>query len=836
MSAEPGELAAHRLSPDVCSAMREAIAAADGNEVFFLVRRGDEEGSLFDAVKVVARGHKEAVPAVIRQAGEWEVAIHNHPSGALTPSDADLAVASVLARNGVGCAIVDNPVERIYVVVEPVTERPRQALDLDEVDALLGPDGPIALAHGSYEDRPGQRAMARSIAAALNDDAVLAVEAGTGTGKSLAYLVPALLWAVRNDEKVVVSTHTMLLQRQLIEKDIPFVIAALGLEARAVLVTGRGNYACKRRVAEAAKADASFFEDEEEQKLVAELVTWAQSSGRGHREELSVPPTARSWERIASATDKSLKSQCPYFSECFYYRSRRAADKAHLLIVNHHLLLSDLAIKVARGKFDEGSVLPAYGRLILDEAHHLEDIAARHLGGQVARRGIAQLLGRLRGASGKNGLLPFALTRLVKEKLVEPARELEERLLPDLDREQLMVEMAFDRVREILLRDELLRGTKIIDFGEPRPWPEVFGEVQGAAERLDILGKSVINFANKLSHIGADWTAAGLELSAVGHRLQGTATNLRVLVGKDQPHLTRWVELAPVRRDKRGHEHADIKLVSSPLDIAELLAEHLFANIKTAVLTSATLAVEGGFDFLARRVGLPDDRTSTKLVRSPFDYPKNCALGLPTDYPRPGDPRFEGWLPRAVLVAARASRGRMFVLFTSHRLLRQTADAVRGALQREGCELLVQGERSRQELLRRFRASGAPVLFGTDSFWEGVDMPGTQLVQVVIPRLPFRVPDHPVEAGRLRAIRDRGGDAFREYSVPCAVLKLKQGFGRLIRSRRDRGAVVILDPRVRTRWYGESFLTSLPDPTELRDGLAALLERLRHEYFDGVEV
>ncbi len=831
----PGEAAESRLTSAVCQTMRAAITAAGGNEVFFVLKRSSADGTAgacFDEVKVLARGHQSAVPAALRDGGEWEFAIHNHPSGRLEPSEADLSVASLLSRRGIGSAIVDNRLESIYVVVEAVREAPRVTLNPDEIDKLLGPQGPIAAAHAGYEDRPGQRAMARLVCTALNDDQVVAVEAGTGTGKSLAYLVPALLWAVQNDEKVVISTHTILLQRQLVEKDIPFVLAALGLEARVELVTGRNNYACKRRVEEAAKAEESFFDDDAEKKMVAELVGWARRSRNGHRGELSIPPNGKAWERVASATDKSLKSQCPHFAECFYYRARRSADKAHILVVNHHLLLSDLAIKAQRANFDDASVLPPYKRLVLDEAHHLEDVAAKHLGAQVSRRGIRMLLGRLHSHSrGERGLLPFALKRLAKEGEKALAREVEEDLMQKLSLEDQGVEFAFDAVRELALQGKEPSSTEIIDFGEPRPWAEIFSEFEGAAQRLEILGKEVHQFASRLSKVGDGWVGTALELQAVGMRLKATGLNLQMLVGREREGLTRWLEIAPVRRDKQGREHHEIKLVSSPLDIAGLLGETLFRHTSSVVLTSATLAVEGSFDFLTRRVGLPEKRSQNLMVASPFDYAQNCTLAMPTDYPAPNDARFTDWLPRAVLVAARASRGRMFVLFTSHWLLRQTAKKVRESLWREGYNLLVQGERSRRELLRMFSSLDAPVLFGTDSFWEGVDMPGSQLVQVVIPRLPFRVPDHPVEAGRLRAIRDAGGNPFREYSLPCAVLKLKQGFGRLIRSRRDTGAVVVLDPRLRTRWYGRSFLDSLPEPRQLRDAMRPLLANLAETVF-----
>ena len=815
-------MSAERLVPAVRDLIRAEISSAHGREVSF-VARPDANGLIVEA-RVVARGTVDAVLALPGIAVRGEMLLHNHPSGVLEPSGADLAVAARLHDGGVGFAIVDNAVTDCYVVVE--CPRPRATARIDPIDvaALLAPSGPIARALGSFEDRPSQRDMAAYVADLLNDGGVGLLEAGTGVGKSFAYLVPALVWARENGERTVVSTNTINLQEQLVGKDLPVLARALGTAEHSptfALLKGWRNYVCLSRLEQARGAEGSLFEDERRAELDG-LAAWAARTSDGSLADLPDEPSAELWDAVAAESDLCTRLKCPHFERCFLFQARRRAAEADVVVVNHHLLASDLAVRMASDNWQEAAVLPPYRRLVLDEAHHLEDVAAMHLGAQVSRLGVDRLLSRLE--KNGRGLLPTLRSLLFgRDDLLSTAsRDLVQQSLSDaLGAARRGAEEVFALLARRLEAEPGAMSPPVLRLRDDFATDPVWGAGLGVA--LDNLLLSFLRLrdgvetiADRLALDDPSERRAQLlgELRGVVRRLDAVAAGLTAALRPPPggPPAVRWLE-------RRGRKVANLSLAAVPLDLAPILKDNLFDRVETVVLTSATLAAGGDFSYLEERLGLdlPPSRVKVREIHaSPFDFPSQCLFGIPTDLPEPRDDEagHDRAVARALVELAHASDGGMFVLFTSHGALKRAAEAVRDSIGGRW-PLFVQGEGQRDQLLRRFREAGSGILLGTDSFWEGVDVPGRALRVLILAKLPFRVPGEPLTAARLERLEARGLDGFSHYLVPNAALKLKQGFGRLIRSKSDAGAVVLLDRRVVTKRYGAMMLDGLPRATRV---------------------
>jgi ATP-dependent DNA helicase DinG len=852
VTSTPGE-ARVTLSPEAAARMRAEIDAAGGHEVCFAARVA-EDGAVRDP-RAVARGNPQAVLAAVGRAEAPSIILHNHPSGELTPSHADLAVASRLWEEGWGFGIVDSEVSRLYVVVEPPAPRQVRPLDPDLVDAALAPGGAFAGVHPDYEDRPQQRRFARMVAELYNRGGVGIAEAGTGTGKSIAYLLPAAAWAAENGERTVISTNTINLQEQLIRKDIPLLATALGREIEAVLVKGRANYVSIRRARLAAESAPELFEEGRQAEIGA-LVDWLETTEDGSLADLPVRPSGEVWDEVASDADACLGARCPHFASCFYQRARRDAASAELLVVNHHLLFSDLAVRRARGSFDAPAVLPRYSRLVLDEAHNLEEVATDHLGASLTRGGLFRTLRRLEERG--RGALPGLLALLRKQGFEELADSCEtiggETVRPALAG-------ARQRGRELFLALEqavAASGTDLMRLGGAggrEQVEEAAESLEGMLAELRDLCRGLDELRERVrGHAEAREVAEGrmLELRAVRNRLEAAGMALRACLQPEREggDRVRWIEQV-----RRASGASDVAVCAAPLDLAGMLRESLFEQLGSTLLTSATLTTRGDFGFLRGRLGLadtavtsggdgdggpeeaaddgPELRLTELQVPSPFDYRVQSFLVIPTDLPLPAQ-RAGGGHDRAtadvVLDMAGASDGGIFVLFTSYASLKAVAARLRAAGAESRWPLLVHGEADRTRLLRAFVDSGRAILLGTSSFWEGVDVPGDPLRGLVIPRLPFKVPTEPVTEARVEAIEASGGDAFRSFMLPHAALRLKQGFGRLIRSGTDHGVVAVLDGRLVTRPYGRYLLESLP-PVLVRQGRWDQLAPLVHRFY-----
>lgn len=846
---------ASRLAGAPAKTIRIAIMLASNNEVCFACTV-NEEGTVTGA-RPVARGDVRSVLALPGFAQRGEMLVHNHPSGLLEPSDADLEIAAKMHDEGIGFGIVDNAASRLYVVVEVPRVEVQVALDPEAVSALLGPDGPVAEQLGRYEDRPAQREMAARIARLYSHNGIALIEAGTGVGKSLGYLVPALRWAAANGERTVVSTNTITLQEQLVGKDLPFLAGALtDQKVRFALLKGWRNYLCLHRLEQARAAGGSLFESGAAAELEG-LAAWAERTTDGSLGDLSAAPRNDVWDEVSAEADLCTRLRCAHFGNCFVFAARRAAAQADVVVANHHLLMADVAVRKASGNWNEAAVLPAYTRLIIDEGHHLEDAASAHLGKNTTRRGLLRLFGRME-RRGK-GLLPALDRKLASADDLLSAASLDlvrSRLTPGTNTARALAARLFDLLDEWLTgqRDTQVRLTDAFD--DDPVWRAGLGTtLDDLLRELDLLAEGLVMVRERLEtdERRAEEMAPLLnELRGVTRRLGNAGDALRSALrpGPDGATAVRWIEARrPSARgaagggDGRGGEREgddaatgerNVIVTSVPLDLAPILREDLFRRVETCVITSATLAVGDGFEFIAGRLGLDEDDVEpmTASLPSPFDYATQAVLAIPTDFPAPNE---DGplHLRRTVQAGADlvdAAGGGVFLLFTSHRDVREAAAALRALGTESRHPMLVHGEDSRDNLLRRFRDHGDAVLVGTATFWEGVDVPGRALRGLLLAKIPFRVPSEPVTAAQCEAIEAAGGDAFADYMVPHAALRLKQGFGRLIRTATDRGAVVICDPRVVRKSYGRALLAGLPPARRLNGPWAALRDELKDFY------
>ena len=828
-------MSVERLLPAVQAQLRDEIERAQGREVSFVAAL-DPDGMIVEA-RVVSRGTVDAVLALPGVAARGEMLLHNHPSGVLDPSGADLSVAARLHDAGVGFGIVDNEVAELYVVVECPRPKLEHRLDPIAVARLLAEQGAVARTlsredGAGFEDRPSQRDMAAYIADVYNDGGIAVLEAGTGVGKSFAYLVPALEWARVNGERTVVSTNTINLQEQLVGKDLPILARALASgehQPTYALLKGWRNYVCLSRLEHAHGVQDSLFEGPHTAELEA-LSAWAARTPDGSLADLTDPPSDEVWDAVAAESDLCTRLKCPHFERCFVFQARRRAAEADVVVVNHHLLASDLAVRLASDNWLDAAVLPPYRRLVLDEAHHLEDVAAGHLGNHVSQQGVQRLLSRLE--RGGRGLLP-ALAGLLaaRDDLLSAASRdlLHQRLLDGLRGARRAAEDLFAHLARRLDegraegKEEAKAPAPVLrltdDFEQDPVWNEGLGvALENLLVALGTLRDGVETIAERLSLGGPEERPAQLvsELRGVVRRLdaasQGLIAALRPAPGAANGPgggpAVRWLE----RRGRRS----TLALAAVPLDLAPILKGALFDRVETVVLTSATLAAGGSFDFLEERLGLsliPSRVRTREILGSPFDFASQCLFGIPTDVAEPRDDAagHDEAVVRVLVELAQASDGGVFCLFTSHGQLRRAAAAARASSGFAGrWPVLVQGEDQRDRLLRRFRESGSAILLGTDSFWEGVDVPGRALRALILAKLPFRVPSEPLTAARIERLESQGMNGFTHYLLPLAALKLKQGFGRLIRTRADVGAIVLLDRRVVTKRYGAMVLEGLP--------------------------
>lgn len=642
--------------------------------------------------------------------------------------------------------------------------------DFDAIAELLDANSAIANQLPHFERRPQQLAMAAHVADAFHEGHHLAIEAGTGVGKTLAYLVPAVELATRTNSRVVVSTHTIALQEQLIAKDIPLVLSAFDTDIRAELVKGRRNYLGLRRLRIASERQRGSECDDASLRTLHTIEDWAYETNDGSLSDLPVMPNMEMWERVRSESNNCQGRRCPTFAECFYQRARRRAEAAKVLVVNHALFVSDLVLRQ-----HDRNVIPDYDYVIIDEAHNFASVATDHFGVSVSNVQIQHLLSQLFNDRTGRGFLASVGDERQRDAVIAAAGT---------------CTTFFNDVWGW----QSSRGRENGRVVAPLPFDNALSEaLHGVAERLRPLADDLPNDDDKT------------ESRSYVERLTDAAEQLRLIHEQDLSEHVYWI-------DTESRDKSRITLHAAPLNIGPQLQRLLFDRVNNVVLTSATLATAGKepFAHLLDSLGWPDAKTVQ--LDSPFNYEEQVTVHVEAGMPEPSNyEAFADAAARAIAHYARKTEGRAFALFTSYRMLGNVATQVRNELEIEGYTILQQGQDgSRSQLLQEFRDTPRAVLFGTDSFWQGVDVAGDALQNVIITRLPFTFPDRPLYEARLDHIRQSGGNPFFDYQVPDAILRLRQGFGRLVRSQRDKGIVVLLDPRVVTKRYGRQFLDSLP--------------------------
>jgi len=621
---------------------------------------------------------------------------------------------------------------------------------------LLSPGGALERAIPYYEDRAEQRQMSAAVAQALEDARPLIVEAGTGTGKTLAYLIPAL----QSGKRDVVSTGTRALQDQIARHDLPLLRAMLARPFAAVVLKGVGNYVCRRKLAEAASRGSD----------VAALADWAEHTETGDRSEVEwLAEAAPVWTEVTTTPDARIGPRCPYFERCFVTQARRLADKAELILVNHHLYFADRALRAA---YPGARVLPEHDAVIFDEAHQLEDVATEHFGARISTHKLGMLV---RDAHHALARMPLWTGRAADD------------VIHAVERAGIAL---FSHVRAVIAGDDRVPLPEGL-FDHP--------ERQTAWFRLDTALEDLARAAEAESEPPPDEEPsedAGARATLVGlaRRARELRDDLATIAEQRHKSHVYWGEARP------GHT----LLTASPIEVADLVRRHIISSGPTPIFTSATLAAAGEFRYQRTRLGLDD--AAELLVPSPFDYARQAMLYVPRDLPVPADEGYADAAAQRTLELLAITTGRAFLLFTSHRAMREAA----ARLEKLPYPRLVQGDAPRATLVDRFRSTPNAVLLGTGSFWEGVDVPGDALSLVVIDKLPFAPHTDPLVAARMAARAEAGEDPFQTVQLPAAALALKQGFGRLIRRRDDRGIVAILDSRVVTKAYGRVFLDTLP--------------------------
>ena len=660
-------------------------------------------------------------------------------------------------------------------------------IKIGDLKEVFEPEGMLSQYLETYEFRSQQLEMAESVKDVLKEAKHLIAEAPTGIGKSFAYLVPLILSIKQNrpghvtapgniddcdagseagSGKVIISTNTISLQEQLISKDIPFLRKALPVDFKAVLVKGRSNYICLRRLEHSSQMQKDLFDDEHQIREYERIKEWAGMSKDGSLADLDFRPDLKIWDEVCSERDNCGGKHCSYHTECFFQKARRRMYNADLLIVNHHLFFADLGLRMSKQ-----SLLPVYKKVILDEAHTIEDVATKHLGLEISNFKVKYLLDKLYNNNRRKGFLIH---------------------LKDT-RSMRIVNQVRSRANEFFASVESIAGQKRIKrlFKPGLLKNSLHGLLEELYESLKE-SRSVVQTKEE-----------EMDISSYMNRIRDLDTQLSLFVNQKLEGYVYWVEVSKKRRTR-------VVLNAAPVNVGLLLRQYLFEEIDSVIMTSATISTNNSFDYFKERLGIP--RAEGLIASSPFDYQKQVKLYIPSQAPDPNDnEKYTEYVIQKVKRYIRQTRGKAFVLFTSYSLMNNVYDNIVMDLEEQGLTVFKQGGvLSRTQMLEEFRIDIDSVLFGTDSFWQGVDVTGSALSNVIITKLPFSVPDHPVVEARMEVIAQRGGDPFMEYSLPIAILKLKQGFGRLIRHKDDKGIVVILDNRILTKPYGRRFLNSLP--------------------------
>lgn len=802
------------LLPEVVSLLRHFIDSNNGNEIL-AVGAVNQDGFVYDAV-LFGMGDSEKVPAVLAAAKPGNVLIHNHPGGDIRPSDADLSVASRAAEKGIGSYIVDNLVTKIFPIVRWIPQEKEEivATAPEEMEAIFGPQGFLSAAYSDYEFRAPQLEMSLRVTAMVNTGGLLAVEAGTGTGKSFSYLVPLMSHIAKNPgRKAVITTSTIALEEQLSHKDIPFLQEKLGFEKiPTAILKGRNNYLCLRKFRLFRLAGSQLTINPEKQgtsaaETVSAIEEWLQLPHDGSRTSLATAIDQEIWSEIGSDEHSCERAKCRHFDKCFFYKARRKANFASILLVNHHLLMADVSLRMEGEEM--AGILPKYDILVIDEAHNLIKSAVSFLGESASTYSILYNLRRLFNGERGTGLLIRLFDAYANP---DSAKDIEglisevsafipyytHSLLPEFmstvkDNGEAYIELDREEAREDML-DGFVKVPQFLTNTCERLTP-ILKKISGRIEKDPLKRTAEEDALNSIV----------TEINGVISRMDTTVEFLNSFF--TSPHSEESVFWG----EKTSRSHMKFNL--TPLKIQDILAKQIYDKVRTIIFTSATLSTgrtEEGFGFFKRESGLELSKRTTELIHLPgcFDYASHLKAFIASDMPDPNSPDFEKTSISALSELVKSSGGGALVLFTSIR----HRDEAKKAMKDFPLPLISQNDYSLSAVIDKFRKDVNSSLLATDTFWEGIDMKGDTLRNLIIVRLPFRFPSHPYFKRYVENLEaETGKDGFVLFTLPNAILKFKQGIGRLIRTKNDRGVITVLDKRLVSKSYGKIFIEALPE-------------------------
>lgn len=786
-----------RIDKEQILSIQREIESAKDNEI--LIIGHTDAGKKILTTEIVAHGNKISVPALREYMQKGDVILHNHPSGNLSPSDADINIAAMLGNSGIGFYIINNDVSRIYVVSEPVEIKKTESVDSFKLLQLLKPGGKISSLFDHYEERESQAVMLETVIESFNKNTISIIEAGTGIGKSLAYLIPVFRWIDKNDERVVISTATINLQQQIVENDAVLAAKICNTHPNFSIVKGRNNYICHKRYYETVEENLLFNENNEELRVIGQ---WLETTKTGDRSDLSFYPQDDLWGSICSEADLCTGIRCPWHEKCFVLRARRRAAGSNVLVVNHHLLFSDLSMRRNKNSgFNEPAVLPPFQRIIFDEAHNIEKSASSYFSESFSYLTINKYLNRIiRVVRGKRIGLYYYIKKTYKlqNKSFAKIPGMAKKILLAAENLNIEILSLLSKTGSILFDDLINNKDRTNPF-------DLIKTLMGSLLEFNDLWEAFLSGMDE-SILESD---SVYECKVLIGRLNGIASICDSFTHyKEKKELIFWLDKFKTVKGKFY-----IKFIITPLDISPIMIDAVYRQYKTVVFTSATLTVNSSFEYWKSRIGISSykEREIVELsLPSPFNYEENVLLGIPKNLPLPNEDSYVDSISHFILKLLLISGGHALILFTSHSMLKEVHKIVSEKITGGGIKVFFQGQDDRKRLLDSFLEDSKSTLFATNSFWEGIDAPGSALELVVICRLPFSVPTDPILMARIKAIEDKGGNPFFELSLPEAVMRFRQGFGRLIRKNTDKGIVVVLDSRIIIRNYGQYFINSIP--------------------------
>ncbi len=805
------------FTDDIINEVKKNLTSSSGQEIFLVGFLDYNNGKIVDC-NILARGNENMVPAIVTDLKPGTIIIHNHPSGDLTPSAADIRLASRMGNKGIGFAIINNQVDDIYVVVEPKIPKQEVLLDTEEIISYFEPGGGLSSKLNDYEYRIQQIEVVEAVISSFNKHQESFVEAGTGTGKSFAYLIPALYWSHLNKSVVVISTNTINLQEQLIDKDLVLLKKVLPFSFKEVLVKGRSNYICKRKlkILETRAKEIFLNEPDKEIELI-KVLNWFEETNTGSKSDLNFVLQTDLWDDLASESDLCMRTNCPYFDSCFFMQARKEVYSADLLVVNHHLLVADALLKNETNDSDSG-ILPCFKNLIIDEAHNFPDTATGHLGKSFYNLLTTKYLQRL--FNNRYSFLPRLrdkLTSLNTENKKLLLELIDNKIIPQIQKLTDLNGNYYSHFKGFFSEDENeVRITP--EIKNTTEWKKLLEYGELYLIHLGKLGLYLKDLYEIILQMKVDviykFEELLIEMESFLLRCQLLLSNLDFNLKAEDEEYVFWLE-------KGGKTTINQK--NAPLEIAQLLRDLLWDKLDNLVLTSATLTVNRSFSFFKDSLGL--GKSTDLLVASPFNYQEQAELIIPQDIPPANSPSFLEEIIGELKEILVSFGGKTLVLFTSYSMLNYCVKKLEDYLVGKGLTILSQGKYPRNHIIDYFKKNERQIIFGTVSFWEGIDIKGDNLQYLIIMKLPFPVPSEPVAAARMEKMEKEGINPFIHYSLPRAVIRFKQGFGRLIRSRQDKGIIVTFDNRLLKKSYGKVFLNSLPDCAVIKTRIKEISER-----------